>query len=205
MGGNNYTDNLKNYLICKGYAEFSINKRILNLYGATYSILEIKDGKYVIQTFLLMSDDTRNSRNRFPIYKTYTQETQKGSVIYPACCIACLNNDGWHFYNASETCEPVRSCFVNYVKAKERFNTRLDIENKLTKMGKLSKHSRLAALFFILILVAEFIISREFLLNRNVVILLIASTVLFLLPDIINIIHKVSYKDVELTINAGME
>lgn len=201
----NYIEKLCKYLICNGYDAIAISERNTSLYGLELSLLEIKSGKYVIQTFVLMSNELRNSRSRFPIYKTYIQETPKGNLIYPSCCIACFENDDWHFYNASETCEPVRSCFVNYVKAKERFNTRLDIENKLTKMGKLSKHSRLAALFFILILVAEFIISREFLLNRNVVILLIASTVLFLLPDIINIIHKVSYKDVELTINAGME
>lgn len=205
MKQNDYSEKLRKYLISKGYDDAAISERKVNLYGLELSLLEIKSGEYVIQTFILMSNELRNSRCRFPVYKTYTQETPKGNLIYPPCCVACFEDGEWHFYNASETCQPVRSRYVNYDNAKENFATRLDLENKRQDIEKLSIHSRIYGCVLLLFLVAYFIIARSLQLCNEVVILLIVSITLFLLPDILRLVQKVSIRDIEFTINTGME
>lgn len=205
MQRNNNSEKLCKYLISKGYDAAAISERNTSLYELELSLLEIKSGKYVIQTFVLMSNGVRNSRNRVPIYKTYTQETPKGNVIYPSCCIACFEDDTWHFYNASETCQPVRSSFVNYDNAKVNFAARLNLENKRQAIEILSKHSWILGCALLLFTVAYFIIARSLQLCNEVVILLILVITLFLLPDILRLVQKVSIKDIEFTINNGME
>lgn len=205
MFGNKYIKTLCTYLISKGYDATAISERNTSLYGLELSLLEIKDGKYVIQTFVLMSNELRNSRCRFPVYKTYTQETPKGNLIYPPCCVACFEDGEWHFYNASETCQPVRSSFVNYDKAKENFAARLNLENKRQNIELLSCRSRILGCVLLLFIVANFIFAPSLQLCNEVVILLVVDIILFLLPDILRIVQKISIKDLELTINNGME
>lgn len=199
--GDNFATKLKEYLKGKGYDEMSMSERTLIIYGNTYVLIEIRAGEYIIQSFVLMSDKHRNSIHRLPFYKTYLQETPKGALIYPACCIACLNDDGWHFFNASETCQPMKKDFVDYLKAKERFVERLNMEIKKSNMSKLTKHSRIAGCLLIVFLVAYFIINKVFIVNSNVICLLITSFILFLLPDFLKVIQKFAYGDIEVYIN----
>lgn len=205
MKQNDYSEKLRKYLISKGYYDAAISERKVNLYGLELSLLEIKSGEYVIQAFILMSNELRNSMCRFPVYKTYTQETPKGNLIYPPCCVACYEDDTWHFYNASETCQPVRSRYVNYDNAKENFATRLNLENKRQNIELLSCRSRILGCVLLLFIVANFIFAQSLQLCNEVVILLVVDIILFLLPDILRIVQKISIKDLELTINNGME
>jgi len=192
---------LKSFLLSRGYDKDSISERLLELYNNEYHLIEIKEGDYIIQSFVLMSNNRRNSISRFPVYKTYLQETPKGFLIYPACAIACQDSDGWHFFNASETCQPMKNDFVNYNKAKERFAERLTLESKKSSMAKLTMHSRIAGCLLTVFLAAYFIINKVFIVDSSIICLIITSVILFILPDLLKVIQKFAYRDIEIYIN----
>lgn len=204
MGRTQYIRELKKYLISKGYVNSCISERMVNLYGVVRSLVEVHSGTYVMQVFMLMSDDIRNMNSRYPIYKTYTQKTPKGNLIYPACCIACFNGQIWSFYNASETCESMSDDFVNYNKAVERFDRRLNLENLPTRIDKLRLRTSLCGLALIFYLTAYMFISRTIILNWESIVTMASAVLLFIIPDLLLVINKISINGIEVEINKGM-
>ena len=63
---------------------------------------------------------------KFPFYRTYSQRSQYGYLVPPACNVAVYGSDDmWHIHNAANLRVELKSPgFLNYDKAADRFEKR---------------------------------------------------------------------------------
>lgn len=201
---NKFATLLSEHLTNNGYPQRSIRVTTIELYGENQHIVEVVSENYVIQAFILASNEYRNGHHRIPFYKTYTQTTASGLRIYPACSVAVYKENKWHFYNASETIEPMLEDFVCYKKATERFNKRLDLEKYPMGLRTLRKRIICIVLALLLYLCCHIVMKDIIPLDSNVVVILVASALFFILPGLLMVLDKVSFNGIELQINRDM-
>lgn len=202
---NNFAARLVEHLTNEGYPQGVVRVSILELYGEEQHVVEVVDNGYVIQAFILASNEYRHKHARIPFYKTYTQTTASGLKIYPACAVAMYKNSQWYFYNASETIEPMSEDFVNYKKAVDRFNNRLDVEQNPIEMRPFKIKSSIVVTSLLLYLSGHVIWKDTIPLDANIVIILLASALFLLLPSLLKLLDKVSLNGIELQINKDMK
>lgn len=201
---NRFAALLSKHLIHNGYPQGAIRVTTIELYGEDQHIVEVVGEDRVIQAFILASNEFRNRHSRIPFYKTYTQTTASGLRIYPACAVAVYRKDKWHFYNASETIEPMLEDFVCYNKAIERFTKRLELEKNPMGFEALKKRTTCVVLALLLYLCGHIVMKDIIPLDSNVVIILLASALVFVLPEFLKVLEKVSIYGIELQINRDM-
>ena len=82
--------------------------------------------KYVIQAFVIMSEEQQERKDSYKFYRSYRQKNPFGVDVNPACAIAVPDpdNEEWSFYSAADMTEYVRDTFVNYKLACKRFDKR---------------------------------------------------------------------------------
>lgn len=201
---NKFATLLSEHLTHNGYPQGSIRVTTLEIYGEYQHIVEVVGKDYVIQAFFLASEEYRHKHYRIPFYKTYTQTTASGLRIYPACSVAVYKENKWHFYNASETIEPMLEDFVCYNKAIERFTKRLELEKNPMGFEALKKRTTCVVLALLLYLCGHIVMKDIIPLDSNVVVILVASALFFILPGLLMVLDKVSFNGIELQINRDM-
>lgn len=125
-----YVDLFVEYLQKKcGYPESAIIKTTYRYDGKEYDKVEVMDNELIIQAFVLMSKNHCSDLVKFPFYRTYSQRNTYGYLVLPACNVTVYDesNDIWHVYSANNLrVELSNPSFLNYEKAKERFEKRFN-------------------------------------------------------------------------------
>lgn len=196
---------MSEHLTCNGYPQRSIKLTTIEFNGEDQCVVEVVCKDYVIQAFLLASTEFLNKHPRVPFYKTYTQTTEHGWRILPACSVAVYKKDKWYFYNASETVEPMQEDFVCYKKAVERFTKRLGLENNPMGLRALRKKTVCVVVALLLYLCGHIVAKDIIPLDPNVVVIVLAPALFFVLPELLMVLDKVSFNGIELQINKGMK
>ena len=208
-----YIDLFANYLHdeCK-YPKENIRKNTYKYDGKEFGRVEVLSGEYVIQAFILMSDDVRRNQGRYPFYRSYYQRNDYGYLTPPACNIAVYYADTkkWAIYSSSDVKHELESPnFLNYDAAVKRFMNRLTyIGNE--KLAKCVKWLSISLLIAVIMYVVAHILSINGLLgdvliplDSNCVGIISIITVLVLLPPLIPYIRSVTIGNVGVEINQG--
>ncbi len=112
-----------------GYPGSAIIKTTYRYDEKDYDRVEVMDNELIIQAFVLMSKNHCSDLVKFPFYRTYSQRNTYGYLVQPACNVAVYDesNDIWHIYSANNLrVELSNPSFLNYEKAKERFEKRFN-------------------------------------------------------------------------------
>lgn len=189
---------------CK-YPFESIRVNTYKYDGKEYGRVEVLSDGYIIQAFVLMSEEHCRSLDKFPFYRTYFQANDYGFITPPACNVAvyCQGADKWLFYSSSNLRHEITSSsFLNYDEALRRFRERLNfIGNK--QLAK--KIGWISTCFFVavtLYFIAHILSSNDLLfgisvpLNMNVISLIVVMMILLLLPPLIPYIRSISIKGI---------
>lgn len=174
-----------------------------------YYRIEVLSGGYVIQAFVLMSDDRCQNLDKFPFYRAYNQRNDYGFLTPPACYIAVNNSnpDDWSIHNSSDLRHELTSfTLMNYKAAVERFMNRLKFHGN-KKLVKDVTFSSLCALAVIVLYYAAHILSINGVLHRinipfngSVFSILTLIAILLILPPLIPYI-KFQYHELSLEVN----
>ncbi len=192
---------------CK-YPKEVIRINTYKYYGKEYGRVEVFSEGYVIQAFVLMSEDHCRSLDKFPFYRTYSQWNDYGRLTPPACNVA-VNKGGeeWEIHSSSDLRHEITDpYFLNYDKAVERFNKRLNFFGSKKLMGRVSILSYIA-LGVVLLYVAVYLLSINghlsgFTIPMDSVFvgILILVVILILLPPLIPYL-KIKYGDISMEVN----
>lgn len=129
----------KKYLEKRGYAGHLVGANdTVTFWGRKYFKIDVNspNKEVVIQTFVLMSEKSRNSRKRYPLWERYHQCPQGTDVeVNPAVFIATYNEKGyWEICSASRTDElKDEKYIVDYEAANRRFEERIGEAVKITR------------------------------------------------------------------------
>lgn len=122
MGKMNYVDSFKEYLKSNGYTYTPEHKyrNPKNKKDRWFDCVEARYEDETIQAFVLMSDEDRKRHPKYPFYRSYKKQIERGGVT-PASYVATYN-DGWHIYNASATdCEVTDKNIIDYEESVKRY------------------------------------------------------------------------------------
>ena len=177
--------------------------------GKEYDRVEVTHDGYVVQAFVLMSEDHCSRLPKFPFYRTYSQWNYSGNNTPPACNVAVFNKEEktWEIHSSSDLRhERTDKDFLNYDAAVKRFKDRFFFcGNK-----KLMKRVRLLSIVGIIIVIL-YVVAYSLSINgalRGVQIpmnsvmskLLILIVVLLLLPPLIPYL-KIKYNGLSVEVN----
>ena len=202
-----FIEDFKKIIEAKGYSgHFRETKKIINFHW--HWIVEVKNEKnYVIQVFVLMRNSHRTNRNRYPIWESYHQNVIKNCPdVNPAVFVATNEGGKWYVYSAGNTSDQKDfNSIVNYEKACERFEERVDASKKIGKMiVKLRWISWLFAAFLLLYLIAFVLtnISDGFAIPLTSQMVLLSGLIIFLilLPIVFPYIKSVSLNGIDLNL-----
>lgn len=63
---------------------------------------DIRASDKYIQSFLLMSEQERLERHKYPFYRSFEQKTSNGKDVKPICYVVVYGDDKqWYFYSCS--------------------------------------------------------------------------------------------------------
>ena len=174
-----------------------------------YYRVEVLSGDYVIQAFVLMSDDQCQNLDKFPFYRAYNQRNDYGFLIPPACYIAVNTSrpDDWSIHNSSDLRHEITSStLMNYRAAVERYMNRLKFHGN-KRIVKDVSFSSLCALAIIVLYYAAHILSINGVLRNtnipfdgSVLSILTLIAILLILPPLIPYI-KFQYHELSLEVN----
>lgn len=171
----------------KGYPNVALKPLYYRYQNEQYSRLEVldKQGKYIVQSFVIMSESQKQSKSGYPFYRRYKQENPFGVEVAPTCAIAVLSDDNkeWRFYSANDMSEYFQDTFLDYDLAVKRFNLRFG--RKMFRMIKTALYAclTLEIFYFILhILSVNHLVCFELPFNSAVVTLFVLFPVIALLP-----------------------
>ena len=206
---NGYRELFVKYLIdtCH-YPEETFRKNIYKYDGKEYGRVEVLFNGYVIQAFVLMSDEHCKGLEKFPFYRTYGQWNESGNLTPPACNVAvCLADGVWAIHSSSNLRHEITNPdFLDYDKAVDRFRIRLGFVGN-EKQEKIIRRLSLVAISLVAIYVAAYILSINgslcdviIPLDSVMASILILVVVLILLPPLIPFL-KIKYKGISMEIN----
>ena len=203
-----YVDLFANYLQekCK-YPESAIIKTTYRYDGKEYDRVEVLDNELIIQAFVLMSEKHCSDLVKFPFYRTYSQRNTYGYLVLPACNVAVYDesNDIWHIYSANNLrVELSNPSFLNYEKAKERFEKRFNYLGNY-ELWKIIKRLSIALLCIVVLYAIAHIMSINGLLGGLIIPLdataisfFVILVCLLLLPPLIPYIRSLTVGSVGL-------
>ena len=192
-----------------GYQEDTIRTNIYKYDGKEYDRVEVLFKGYVIQAFVLMSEERCRTLPKFPFYRTYSQWNYSGNNTPPACNVAVYNTvkREWEIHSSSDLRhERIDKEFLNYEAAVKRFNERFFFfGNK--KLLKRVRFLSILGIILVTLYVAAYILSVNGIIGgvqipMNSVIsgLLILIVVLLLLPPLIPYL-KIKYNGLSIEVN----
>lgn len=205
----NYQDLFVGYLQRCGYPKESIRTNTYKYACKEYGRVEIVSDGYVIQAFVLMSEENCRSLDKFPFYRTYSQWNDKGKLTPPACNVAVnvSGKDAWEIHSASDLRHEITDPdFLNYGKAIERFQYRLHFigNERLTKIVRIMS---VISLLCVILYVSAHILSINgaigvvtIPMNADILSILILIVLLILLPPLIPYL-KLKWDGLSLEIN----
>lgn len=89
---------------------------------------DIRANDKYIQSFLLICEQERLNKRKYPFYRSFEQQTSNGKDVKPACFVVVYGEDKqWHIYGCN--CldyELKNDSVVNYTEAVKKFNKRWD-------------------------------------------------------------------------------
>lgn len=201
-----YIDKFVDYLQIEcNYPEEEIRRNTYKYDGKEYWRVDVISDGYIIQAFVLMSEDHCRSLNRFPFYRSYRQWNDMGYLTPPACNVAVFNRNTnlWEIHSSSDLrLELTSPSFLNYDAAVNRFKIRLDYAGNKKLREKVSRISRYYIIFVSLYVTAHIISISGFLgrfevpMNSSIIAVLILIIVLLLLPPLIPYLKSFSIKGI---------
>lgn len=204
-----YVNQFVTYL--KDECKYPAEDIIQNTYrydGKNYGRVEVLDGGFIIQAFVLMDKKDFPSSGKFPFYRTYTQRNTYGYLMPPACnVVSCDSKGKWHIHSASNLrSEITRTGFLNYKEAANRFEKRLDYFGN-AELAKRIKCRAICSIVAVLLYVVAHILSLNGVLgeavlplNTTIMTAFVAIIVLLLLPPLIPYIRSVAIGNVGLNL-----
>lgn len=205
-----YQDMFAGYLqSIRQYPKESIRTNTYKYACKEYGRVEIVSDGYVIQAFVLMSQEHCRSLDKFPFYRTYAQWNDSGKLTPPACNVAVYvsEKNDWEIHSSSDLRHEITDPdFLNYKKAKERFHERLHFfgNERLTKTVRIM--SSISLLCVVLYTVAHILAINGiigdvmFPLNPEILSILIIIVLLILLPPLIPYL-KIKWGNASLEVN----
>lgn len=204
-----YVDLFVKHLLeeCKYPAE-DIIRNIYRYDGKSYGRVEVLDGGFIIQAFVLMDKGTFPTSGSFPFHRTYTQRNIYGYLMPPACNVAsCDENGKWRIYSASNLrSEITRTGFLSYKEAVKRFEKRLEYFGH-AELAKKIKCRAICSVIAILLYAAAHILSINGMfgetvipLNSTILTAFVVIIVLLLLPPLIPYLRNVAIGNVGLNL-----
>ena len=196
---------------CK-YPFESIRVNTYKYDGKEYGRVEVLSDGYIIQAFVLMSEEHCRSLDKFPFYRTYYQANDYGFITPPACNVAVYSQgaDKWSFFSSSNLRHEITSSsFLNYDEALRRFRERLGYIGNKQLAKRIGWISTVFLVFVTLYFVAHIMSTNELLwgikipLDVNVISIFVVMIILLLLPPIIPYIRSISIKGIGVDLNQG--
>lgn len=192
-----------------GYPKCAIRSNTYKYDGKEYGRIEVLFGGYIIQAFVLMSEEHCQSLDKFPFYRTYSQWGDNGKLTPPACNVAVYvsGTKEWAIHSSSNLrYEITASDFLDYSAAVSRFQKRLHFIGNEKLMKIVSRLSILSISVVLLYVTAHILSFNECLwgvivpLNAEVVSIIVLLVTLVLLPPLIPYI-KIKYNGLSLEVN----
>ena len=188
------------------YPKCAIRTNIYKYEGNEYGRVEVLSGDYIIQAFVLMSEEHCNKLDKFPFYRTYSQWNDSGKLTPPACNVAVYNDKTgkWDIHSSSDLKHEITSPeFLNYKKACERFKARLQFVGNERLKKAVTWKSSISVVFVIAYIVTHILSINDSLfgyiipMNTEMITILVLVVILLLLPQIIPYL-KVKYNGLSL-------
>lgn len=208
MKDHQYIEVFKTFLEERGYRNhYQVKYNDNGVCRLSYWYVDVMNTENdIIQVFVLMNESLRTRCNKYPIWESYEYISSKiGFRVYPAVFIATLEDNGkWSAYSASNTSVAKDSdSIINYEKACERFDRRVEVIERYDKMVKTIKWiSWSFAILLIIYLIAHIITStlRGFPLPLTSQMVLLSGLIiiLILLPIVFPYIKSVSLNGIDL-------
>ena len=205
----NHINLFAEHLQSMGYPADAIIKTKYRYDGKDFGRVEIMDGGFIIQAFVLMRKDSFPTSEKFPFYRTYGQRNTYGYLMPPACNVVTFDEkyNTWHIHNASNLrVEITRASFLNYEEARKRFERRLDYFGN-AELAKTIRCRAIVSIVVVLLYLVAHILSDNGLLGHfnlpfdaTIMTAFIVVTVLLLLPPLIPYIRSVAIGNVGLNL-----
>ena len=143
-----------------GYPENVVIKNVYRYDGKDYDRVEVLWGDLIIQAFVLMSKDHCLQLDKFPFYRTYSQQNEYGYLVQPACNVVVYEGNDtkyiWHIHNASNLrAEVTHPGFLNYEKAVNRYRRRFEYLGNKKLYDRIKMLSIILLAVFVLYVVAH--------------------------------------------------